>query len=45
MINSAAVRDGVLYRLRSDSGYCDLRFGRMCWLRQDRRSCPFARST
>jgi hypothetical protein len=31
-----------LYRFRTRSGYCDLRFGRMGWLRQDRDSYLFA---
>ena len=34
-----------LYRFRTRSGCCDLRFGRKGWLRQDRGSCPFACST
>ena len=34
-----------LYRFRTRRRYCDLRFGRMSWLRQDRGLCPFACST
>ena len=34
-----------VYRFRTRRKYCDLRFGRMSWLRQDRGLCPFACST
>jgi hypothetical protein len=34
--------DGIcLYRFRTRSGYCELRFGRMGWVRRDRVLCPF----
>ena len=33
------------YRFRTRRRCCDLRFGRMGWLRRDRGLCPFARST
>jgi hypothetical protein len=36
---------GTLYRFRTHCGCCDLRFGRMGWLRQDRDLCPFVCST
>jgi hypothetical protein len=29
------------YRFKTGMGECDLRFGRMGWLRQDRGSCAF----
>jgi len=35
----------ALYRFRTHRRYCELRFGRMSRLRQDRGSCPFACST
>jgi hypothetical protein len=35
----------ALYRFRTRRRYCDLRFGRTSWLRQDRGLCPFACST
>ena len=35
----------MVYRFKTDNRYCDLRFGRMSWLRQDRGLCPFACST
>jgi hypothetical protein len=35
----------TLYRVRTRHGCCDLRFGRMGWLRQDRGLCLFACST
>ena len=38
-------RPGGLYRFRTRRKYCDLRFGRMSWLRQDRGLCPFDCST
>ena len=34
-----------LYRFRTRSGYCDLRFGHVGGFWQDRGSCPFAFST
>jgi hypothetical protein len=34
-----------VYRFRTRLRYCDLLFGRMGWLRQDRGLCPFACST
>ena len=36
---------GTVYRFKNRRRYCDLRFGRMSWLRQDRGLCPFACST
>ena len=38
-------RQVTLYRFRTRHGCCDLRFGRMGWLRQDRGLCLFACST
>ena len=35
----------ALYRFRTRRRCCDLRFGRMSRLRQDRGLCPFACST
>jgi integrase/recombinase XerD len=35
----------AVYRVRTRHGCCDLRFGRMGWLRQDRGLCLFACST
>ena len=32
----------LLYRFRTRRRVCDLRFGLMSWLGQDRGSCPFA---
>jgi hypothetical protein len=34
-----------LYRFRTRRRCCDLRIGRMSWLRQDRGLCPFDCST
>ncbi len=38
-------QDESVYRFRTRIRYCDLLFGRMGWLRQDRGLCPFACST
>src|SRR5271166_4483887 len=35
----------AVYRFRTRRRYCDLRLGRMSWLRQDRGLCPFDCST
>ena len=43
---SAPLRSRLtLYRFRTRRRCCDLRFGRMSWLRQDRGLCPFDCST
>ena len=35
----------TVYRFRTRRGCCELVFGPMSWLRQDRGLCPFACST